>query len=207
MADLVRGVSAVVLAVVLFACGSIVSTDASDDQIPKPISPEQKATAAPENPNAPTLAEFNARLEKYIKFQRTLLKEAPLRETENSAEITARQELLAAKIRTIRKNARQGDIFTPQVAAMFRRLLYPELHGTDAQATKDDLKEGAPTAVPVKVNAAYPADQPLSTVPANLLARLPHLPKDVDYRVVGRHLILRDVDANIIVDYIPNAIR
>jgi len=33
------------------------------------------------------------------------------------------------------------------------------------------------------------------------------LPKDVEYRFVGRHLMLRDVDANIIVDYIFNAIR
>jgi hypothetical protein len=44
-------------------------------------------------------------------------------------------------------------------------------------------------------------------VPANLLANLPQLPEDVEYRIVDKHLILRDVDANIIVDYIPDAIR
>jgi hypothetical protein len=36
---------------------------------------------------------------------------------------------------------------------------------------------------------------------------LPQLPEDVEYRIVGKTLILRDVDANIIVDFIPNAIR
>ena len=38
-----------------------------------------------------------------------------------------------------------------------------------------------------------------------LLANLPQLPEDMEYRVVGSDLVLRDVDANIIVDLIPNA--
>jgi hypothetical protein len=29
----------------------------------------------------------------------------------------------------------------------------------------------------------------------------------MEYRVVGKDLVLRDVDANLIVDFIPNAIR
>jgi hypothetical protein len=33
------------------------------------------------------------------------------------------------------------------------------------------------------------------------------LPPQVDYRIVGKALLLRDVDANLIVDYIPNAIQ
>jgi hypothetical protein len=44
-------------------------------------------------------------------------------------------------------------------------------------------------------------------VPPNLLADLPKLPEDLEYRVIDRHLILRDVHANVIVDYVPNAIR
>ena len=48
--------------------------------------------------------------------------------------------------------------------------------------------------------------EPLATTPANLLANLPQLPMDVEYRIVGRHLLLRDVDANIIVDFIYNAL-
>ena len=57
------------------------------------------------------------------------------------------------------------------------------------------------------MNAKYPSGETLPTVPPNLLANLPTLQKDVEYRVIGRTLILRDVDANIIVDFIPNAIR
>ncbi|MND04077.1 hypothetical protein D3C83_241900 [compost metagenome] len=60
----------------------------------------------------------------------------------------------------------------------------------------------------LRVNATWPASEPLTTVPANILERLPQLPPDVEYRISNkRHLILRDVDANIIVDFIYNAIR
>jgi hypothetical protein len=57
------------------------------------------------------------------------------------------------------------------------------------------------------VNATYPEGNPLPTVPATILQALPTLPPDVEYRIVDRNLILRDVDANIIVDFIPRVIR
>ena len=57
------------------------------------------------------------------------------------------------------------------------------------------------------MNAKYPSSAPLPTVPANLLLNLPTLPKELDYRIVNKDLILRDVDADIIVDFMQNAIR
>jgi len=38
-------------------------------------------------------------------------------------------------------------------------------------------------------------------------AHLPRLPKDLTYRFVGNALILIDVHANLILDFIQNAIR
>jgi hypothetical protein len=35
---------------------------------------------------------------------------------------------------------------------------------------------------------------------------LPPLPAELEYRVVGHSLILRDIEANLIVDFIVNAI-
>jgi hypothetical protein len=69
------------------------------------------------------------------------------------------------------------------------------------------MKEDAPAKVPLKVNATYPEGKPLPTVPPNILENLPQLPEDLEYRIIDKHLILRDVDANLIIDYIPNAIR
>jgi hypothetical protein len=52
----------------------------------------------------------------------------------------------------------------------------------------------------VKVNQPYPANLPLVSVPAKLLAQLPMLPEELEYRLVDRRLLLRDRDANLVVD-------
>ncbi|MBI2187699.1 MAG: hypothetical protein HYU37_11380, partial [Acidobacteria bacterium] len=46
--------------------------------IPEPITPVQKATASPENPDSAVLADFKVRLEKYVTTQRALLDDAPI---------------------------------------------------------------------------------------------------------------------------------
>lgn len=162
------------------------------------------------NPDAKMLQDFQARIDAYLKLHKQVEDNSPkLKETTNPAEIQAAQKALIAGIRAARANARPGDIFTPEVRRLFRRLMYPEVKGPDGKETKAEIKEDAPPpgTIPLKVNAAYPEKQPLPTVPPNVLANLPKLPEDLEYRIVDKHLILRDVDANLIVDYIPNAIR
>ena len=58
-----------------------------------------------------------------------------------------------------------------------------------------------------RINGAYPKGRALSTVPPNVLAVLPHLPEDVRYAFLGRHLILLDTRANVILDRIPLALH
>ena len=41
-------------------------------------------------------------------------------------------------------------------------------------------------------------------MPVNVLKILPPLPRGLEYRIVDTHLILLDVDANIVVDYVLN---
>jgi hypothetical protein len=162
------------------------------------------------HPDAATLQDFQRRINEYIKLREHADNGAPpLKETSDPAKIQVAQVELARRIREARATAKHGDIFTPEVGKLFRRLLYPELKGPDAAETKTMIKDDAPApgTVPLKVNATYPEKQPLPTVPPDLLGRLPKLPKELEFRVVGRHLILRDVDANLIVDYMLNVIR
>ena len=56
------------------------------------------------------------------------------------------------------------------------------------------------------VNMTYPSKLPLATVPAKLLRALPDLPPELEYRIVGRSLLLRDVKANIVVDFVRDAV-
>ena len=59
-----------------------------------------------------------------------------------------------------------------------------------------------------KINGIYPDGKPYSTVlPGTILAALPRLPDAVEYRFLGRHLILLDTRANVILDRIPCAIE
>ena len=43
--------------------------------------------------------------------------------------------------------------------------------------------------------------------PPQVLMNLPKLPPELEYRIINKNLIIRDVDANIIVDFVPNAIQ
>ena len=108
-----------------------------------------------------------------------------------------------------RVDAKQGDIFTPAIRPVFRRLLAPELKGEDGRDAKAVLKDDAPApgTVPFKVNAKYPGE-PAAARPCrpSVLLSLPTLPAPLEYRIVGQHLLLLDTDADLVVDYILNAI-
>ena len=57
-----------------------------------------------------------------------------------------------------------------------------------------------PKGVRVTVNSIYPTTIPLATFPPNLLNAFPDLPPELEYRIVYRDLILRDVEGNYVVD-------
>jgi len=194
MSQLSRRVSLVTFVTVLSACAA---------QAQPSTPPTTKA-----NPDALVLLEFRQRVDKYVELHKQAAKKSPpLKQTNDSAKIKAAQQVLADTIQSARQGAQPGDIFTPEVRKKFKQLLYPELKGPDGRETKAIIKDDAPAAVPLKVNSHYPEAAPLSTVPHNLLARLPRLPAQVEYRIAGKALLLRDVDANLIVDFIPNAIQ
>jgi hypothetical protein len=205
-----RAAQVLVVGAVASACGGAVAT-----QPPTPAEVaieqgERKTSTDPDvNPNAAAMAEFKSRVDAYAELQGRLAKgNAEQRETADPAKLNAASATLAARIQAARKDAKQGDIFTPAIRPVFRRLLAPELKGEEGREAKAALKDDAPAPgkVPFKVNAKYPEGQPLPTVPANLLLTLPPLPAPLEYRIVGQHLLLLDTSADLIVDYMLNAI-
>jgi hypothetical protein len=172
---------------------------------------EPKMAPPQTNADALLLKDFKDRIDAYMKLHDRQEKgDAKPKETSKPEEIKGRQDALAAKIQAARKDAEAGDIFTPEIRQLFRRLIYPEMKGPDTAETKKTMREdeGLPTKGQIlKVNARYPDSSPLPTVPPNLLVRLPQLPEELEYRIVKKDLILRDVNANLIVDFIPNAIQ
>jgi hypothetical protein len=162
-----------------------------------------------QNADAKVLAEFKAKVEAYNTLRTHLAKKAPpLKKTDDPAEIALAEKALAQQIKAARANARHGDIFTPATQRLFKRLLNPTLKGDEGVENKQVLKEDRPPAakIPFHVNAEYPKEQPLSTVPPDVLRALPPLPDALQYRFAGRHLILYCTRGNLILDYMLNAL-
>ncbi len=171
---------------------------------------QQTSKSSHASPDAGMIADFKKRVDDYVKLREKASAAAPveLQEKSKPADIVTAEKTLAHKVREARAGAKPGDILTPATQAMFRRLLQqPLTKSPDAAGNKATINDDAPAPkeVPFKVNAEYPKGAPLSTVPPDVLLTLPSLPDDVQYRFAGKHLLLFDAKANIIVDFMLNA--
>lgn len=153
--------------------------------------------------DAETLADFVRRVEDYAALRRRLeVGLPPLVVTTNADDIERFEHRLAERIDDAR-GSRRGQLFTPPMEGQVKRML-------DRQAdpvTVAAIMEDGPGEFDVDINETYKKKYSLATMPPKLLLILPDLPKDLEYRFVGRHLVLRDARANIVIDEIPFAIR
>jgi len=154
------------------------------------------------------LRDFSKRVKDYVANEKALpvQKQKP---TTDVAELEERRVALRLALQQSRANAKQGDIFTPDVSRVFRKLLSETLAGPDGAKIKVSLEHAEPTAPPnFSVNSPFPNTngQPIQSVPASLLGNLPLLPKGLDYCLASKTLALRDSNANMVVDYLPNAL-
>jgi hypothetical protein len=161
-----------------------------------------------ENPTETVFADFAKRVDAYMKLRKTLVDSVgELDPTKSQAEITTRATKLASSIIAARAQAKPGDMFTPEFSALVATLIKQEYsrRPDSVQETREDQQDELPDFVPT-VNTLYPTTYPLATFPATLLPLLPRLPEQLEYRVVQRYLVLRDIEANVILDVMPNAV-
>jgi hypothetical protein len=161
-----------------------------------------------ENPTEAVFADFAKRVDNYMKLRKTLVDSVgELDPTNSQAEITARATKLANSIIAARAQAKPGDIFTPEFSALIATLIKQEYsrRPDSVQETREDQQDELPDFVP-QVNTLYPTTYPLATFPATLLPLLPPLPDQLEYRVVQNYLVLRDIEANVVLDVMPNAV-
>jgi hypothetical protein len=112
-------------------------------------------------------------------------------------------------VRQSRPDAKQGDFFSPPTATVFRKILAKTMAGPDGAKVRASLKHAEPEA-PMKfvVNGDYPnrQGQPIQSMPPTVLQTLPPLPKGLEYSIAGNTLALRDTNANLVVDFLPDAL-
>jgi hypothetical protein len=144
----------------------------------------------------------------YVKMEKNLPPNK-LSPTKDVAQLERQRKALRDALQQARSNAKQGDLFTPEVAAVFRKLLHSTMTGPSGRKIQASLNHAEPVGPrDLTVNGVYPnaSGQPLQSVPPTLLLNLPVLPKGLEYRITGHTLSLRDTDANMVVDYLPDAL-
>jgi hypothetical protein len=154
------------------------------------------------------LAQFEARVQAYVTLHRSLERDVAVPVAAgDQAQIRRVADVLASRIRAARADAGRGDLFTPETAALFRRLIADACGGqfSDLRALVDDENPYAGRMEP-RVNGSYPPDAPLPTMRPDVLCQLPELPYELQFRFMDNFLILLDTQANLIVDYMPDAI-
>jgi hypothetical protein len=156
-------------------------------------------------PDAQTTEQFVERAENYVKLRTDATSEIPkLKETPAPEEIQAREKAIAAAIQARRTGAKPGDVFGPArapIAAVVRHN-WRQLSAAERASL---LSEVGPIPAPA-VNSVYPPGVPLASFPPDLLTVLPELPEQLEYRFAGRHLILLDIEANLVVDVVPGVL-
>jgi len=154
------------------------------------------------------LQDFSKRIADYDQLHRTAqTKVRALRESPSLKDIERYEHRVAHEIRELRHDSGQGSIFTPQIAEQFRHLVGQTMDGSAGARVQQSLRHAEPVRLPrLRVNGTYPEGIPLQSSPPSFLANLPKLPVSLEYRLVGRDLVLRDRGANLIVDLIPNVV-
>jgi hypothetical protein len=152
--------------------------------------------------DAELVSDFKRRVDRYMqlhdKVQRLGTRQ---KQRDDIGENLVSQQAMALRIRFARHDARPGDLFTPPIAMALRRALDPELRGQAALTARESIREDAPATFVLVVNGSFPEGGSRATMPGTVLQILPPLPTGLEYRIVDTHLVLIDLDADIVVDY------
>lgn len=150
---------------------------------------------------------FEQRVKDYMKLRNAVKSKLPkLSKDATPQQIESYRENVEAAVRNIRTGAKRGDIFNHDGSDYIRRMLKVNFTGKDRLELRNIVFEGETATVKVRVNYPYPEQAELIEMPATVLLNLPQLPPEVQYRFVGRNLLLVDSETNLILDYMTNAL-
>lgn len=154
-----------------------------------------------------TVATFLSRTKAYVKLRNRVESKLTKLSTDSTPQqMATHKKSFEDGVRLARVGAKPGDIFTAGAAEYLRRLIRTEFKGQDRAEVKEVILDAETGGVPLKVNYPYPETKEVSTVPPTLLLKLPPLPKELNYRFVGHHMLLIDKENGLILDYMLNTL-
>lgn len=161
------------------------------------------------NAEAAVIQDFLKRVNDYVALHKKLEDTIPkLPKQATPYDMDRHERALAKLIQEARETAKQGDILTPDMQRLIRRLLAPIFSGKDGKQITDEIMDREfKGSVKLRVNGRYPDEVPISTMPPQVLARLPKLPEELEYRFIRNNLILFDPHAHVIADHMERAFK
>lgn len=162
------------------------------------------ATPADAVPVSAGVKAFQDRLTAYIALRDKVDNGIPkLTETSDPKKIAERERALGEALIKARMGVKAGDIFAPEFQPILVKIIKDDFAKRTLAERKALIVE-LPKGVKFGINQQYPTTIPLATFPPNLLKVLPDLPKDLEYRIVFRNIILRDVRGNYVIDVVTD---
>lgn len=166
--------------------------------------------AQPLQPASQAETAFAAAIDDYVAMHRRLeMLAGPITLDSPIESINRSIQALAAAIRVERREAAQGDLFTPALGRELRVRVNEALleHGFTAADIHRSAQTDAinPFQVRLHVNGTFPWVLGAAMFPC-VIEALPPLPSELQYRIVGNDLVLIDVHASLIVDILPNVL-
>jgi len=153
------------------------------------------------------ISTFADRAKVYVKMRERVEGDMPrLPKDATKEQIQAHHDELLKAVQKERAGAKQGEIFTPAVSEVLRRMIRDEFKGRDRADLQKRAFEAENGKVPMKVNVEYPEAVEIPDIPPQLLLTLPQLPKQLKYRLVGDYMLLVDRENDLIIDYMTNAL-
>ncbi len=158
---------------------------------------------------APVLAAFDQRVFAYMAVHHDVERSlSPQRLFDDAEDMFEALEAMRTGIRAARPDARRGSVFSADVGALIRTRVEHRLAACN-EKVEDVLafinEERMPGVAGPELNAPFPWALGSAMWPS-LLAALPPLPDELQYRFADRDLVLIDMHADLVVDILENAL-
>jgi len=177
--------------------------------LPAPPDGCRREVLSPQAIEERTLADFDAHVNRYVTLHRRLERSLPPEQMfDDPEDMYAAVEALRVALIEARPGAQAGNIFTPAVARLLVDRVEETLHEhrlTAADVLAITSEERLPGMPRPEVNQAFAWGYG-SAIPPALIAALPALPVELEYRFVERTLVLVDLHADLVVDVIEDAL-
>ena len=153
----------------------------------------------------PGMTQFINRVYDYVELHRQAAAgiEQPL--CSDPEELGRQADALANAIRIARPRVKEGDIFTMAASEMFRTKIEALVRRRNFDVAAFLARHGGTAdEMDVHVFGTLPWRTHLALMP--IIRELPDLPPELEYEFVGRHLVLVDIGANMVVDVLRDAL-